>query len=455
MGANRAYGLHTLVYVIIKKSTYQMIVSIIGRPNVGKSTLFNRIAGERISIVSNISGTTRDRISTNTSWNDKNFILIDTGGIDKNSSEDFQNSITDQALNAIKDSDKLIFMVDGREGINPLDEEVLRLVRKNNKKAVIAINKLDLPVDEFNALDFSAINEFESVKISAYHNRGIVDLLEKVLGKEFKNVPKNSEEIKLSIVGHPNVGKSSLFNLLTESNRSIVSNIPGTTRDSIDYSVKYDDKNIKFIDTAGLRRRGKIEQGIEKYSSIRTIKSVENADVCVLVLSAEEMITAQDLHISGFIKDLMRPCIILMNKFDLVTNDQKNEIIEQIEEKFDHIPNIPILLTSALNKLNIEKIIPKAIEVYENSIKRVSQKELNSCFIDAISRKQPSSKGKKTPEIFSISQYKTSPPGFKFESTNYDLIHFSYKRYLENQIRNNFDFSGCPISLRFVKAKRR
>ena len=455
MGANRAYGLHTLVYVIIKKSTYQMIVSIIGRPNVGKSTLFNRIAGERISIVSNISGTTRDRISTNTSWNDKNFILIDTGGIDKNSSEDFQNSITDQALNAIKDSDKLIFMVDGREGINPLDEEVLRLVRKNNKKAVIAINKLDLPVDEFNALDFSAINEFESVKISAYHNRGIVDLLEKVLGKEFKNVPKNSEEIKLSIVGHPNVGKSSLFNLLTESNRSIVSNIPGTTRDSIDYSVKYNDKNIKFIDTAGLRRRGKIEQGIEKYSSIRTIKSVENADVCVLVLSAEEMITAQDLHISGFIKDLMRPCIILMNKFDLVTNDQKNEIIEQIEEKFDHIPNIPILLTSALNKLNIEKIIPKAIEVYENSIKRVSQKELNSCFIDAISRKQPSSKGKKTPEIFSISQYKTSPPGFKFESTNYDLIHFSYKRYLENQIRNNFDFSGCPISLRFVKAKRR
>ena len=455
MGANRAYGLHTLVYVIIKKSTYQMIVSIIGRPNVGKSTLFNRIAGERISIVSNVSGTTRDRISTNTSWNDKNFILIDTGGIDKNSSEDFQNSITDQALNAIKDSDKLIFMVDGREGINPLDEEVLRLVRKNNKKAVIAINKLDLPVDEFNALDFSAINEFESVKISAYHNRGIVDLLEKVLGKEFKNVPKNSEEIKLSIVGHPNVGKSSLFNLLTESNRSIVSNIPGTTRDSIDYSVKYNDKNIKFIDTAGLRRRGKIEQGIEKYSSIRTIKSVENADVCVLVLSAEEMITAQDLHISGFIKDLMRPCIILMNKFDLVTNDQKNEIIEQIEEKFDHIPNIPILLTSALNKLNIEKIIPKAIEVYENSIKRVSQKELNSCFIDAISRKQPSSKGKKTPEIFSISQYKTSPPGFKFESTNYDLIHFSYKRYLENQIRNNFDFSGCPISLRFVKAKRR
>ena len=455
MGANRSYGLHNLVYVIIKKSTYQMIVSIIGRPNVGKSTLFNRIAGERISIVSNVSGTTRDRISTNTSWNDKNFILIDTGGIDKNSSEDFQNSITDQALNAIKDSDKLIFMVDGREGINPLDEEVLRLIRKNNKKAVIAINKLDLPADDFNSLDFSNIYEFESVRISAYHNRGIVELLEKVLGKDFKNVPKNPEEIKLSIVGHPNVGKSSIFNLLTESNRSIVSNIPGTTRDSIDYSVKHDDKNIKFIDTAGLRRRGKIEQGIEKYSSIRTIKSVENADVCVLVLSAEEMITAQDLHISGFIKDLMRPCIILMNKFDLVTSDQKNEIIEQIEEKFDHIPNIPIILTSALNKLNIEKIIPKAIEVYENSIKRVSQKELNSCFIDAISRKQPSSKGKKTPEIFSISQYKISPPGFKFESTNYDLIHFSYKRYLENQIRNNFDFSGCPISLRFVKAKRR
>ena len=243
--------------------------------------------------------------------------------------------------------------------------------------------------------------------------------------------------------------------MLTESDRSIVSNIPGTTRDSIDYSVRYEDKNIKFIDTAGLRRRGKIEQGIEKYSSIRTIKSVERADVCILVLSAEEMITAQDLHISGFIKELMRPCIILMNKFDLITNDQKEKIIYEIEQKFDHIPNIPIILTSALNGTNIDKIIPKAIEVYENSIKRISQKELNSCFIDAISRKQPSSKGKKSPEIFSISQYKVSPPGFKFESINYDLIHFSYKRYLENQIRDNFDFSGCPISLRFVKAKRR
>jgi GTP-binding protein len=432
-----------------------MIVSIIGRPNVGKSTLFNRIAGERISIVSNVSGTTRDRVSTNASWNDKNFILIDTGGIDKNSSVDFQNSITDQALNAIKDSDKLIFMVDGREGINPLDEEVLRLIRKNNKNAIVAINKLDLPSDEFNSLDFSNISQFESIRISAYHNRGIVELLEKVLGKEFQNVPKKSNEIKLSIVGHPNVGKSSIFNLLTESNRSIVSNIPGTTRDSIDYSVKYLDKNINFIDTAGLRRRGKIEQGIEKYSSIRTIKSVERADVCILILSAEEMITSQDLHISGFIKDLMRPCIIVMNKFDLVSADQKEKIIEEISEKFNHIPKIPILLTSALKEINIDKIIPMAIEVYENSIKRVAQKELNSCFIDAISKKQPASKGKKSPEIFSISQYKISPPGFKFESHNYDLIHFSYKRYLENKIRERFDFSGCPISLRFVKGKRR
>ena len=351
-----------------------MIVSIIGRPNVGKSTLFNRIAGERISIVSNISGTTRDRISTNASWNDRDFILIDTGGIDKNSSEDFQNSITDQALNAIKDSDKLIFMVDGREGINPLDEEVLRLIRRNNKKAIVAINKLDLPSDEFNSIDFANISEFESVRISAYHNRGIVELLEKVLEEEFQNIHINKNEIKLSIVGHPNVGKSSIFNLLTESNRAIVSNIPGTTRDSIDYSMKYFDKNINFIDTAGLRRRGKIEQGIEKYSSIRTIKSVERADVCILVLSAEEMITSQDLHISGFIKDLMRPCIIVMNKFDLVSKEQKEYIIEEISEKFNHIPKIPILVTSGLKDINIDKIIPLAIEVYENSIKRVAQK---------------------------------------------------------------------------------
>ena len=432
-----------------------MIVSIIGRPNVGKSTLFNRIAGERISIVSNISGTTRDRISTNALWKDKNFILIDTGGIDTNSEEDFQSSITDQSLNAIKESDKLIFMVDGREGINPLDQEVLDLLRKNNKNAIIAINKLDLVSEEYNSFDFLGFTEFDSVKISAYHNRGIVELLEKVLDKNFSNSPTNNNEIKLSIVGHPNVGKSSIFNLLTESNRSIVSDIPGTTRDSIDFSTNYQNRSIKFIDTAGLRRRGKIEQGIEKYSSIRSIRSIERADVCILVTSTEDMITSQDLHISGFIKDLMRPCIVVMNKYDLVDKSKKDEIIKIIEEKFNHIPNIPILLTSALDKYNIEKIIPEAIRVFENSTKRISQRELNSCFIDAISKKQPASKGNKIPQIFSISQYKTGPPGFKFESLNYDLIHFSYKRYLENQIRDKFDFSGCPISFKFVKARNR
>ena len=242
-----------------------MIISIIGRPNVGKSTLFNRIAGERISIVSSVSGTTRDRISINTNWNGKNFILIDTGGIDQKSDELFQTSITDQALSAIRESDKLIFMVDGKEGINPLDYEVIDLIRKNNKKAILAINKLDLANSQHNSFEFSGLSEFETVKISAYHNRGITDLLEKVLD-DSKNIPSDLENIKLSIVGHPNVGKSSIFNLLTESNRSIVSEIPGTTRDSIDYLINYDDKNIKFIDTAGLRKRGQIDPGIEKQS---------------------------------------------------------------------------------------------------------------------------------------------------------------------------------------------
>ena len=430
-----------------------MIISIIGRPNVGKSTLFNRIAGERISIVSNISGTTRDRISTNTNWNGTNFILIDTGGIDEKSSESFQSSITEQALIAIKESDKLIFMVDGKEGLNPLDNEVLNLIRKNHKKAIIAINKLDLANSEHYASEFSVMSEFESVKVSAYHNRGVTELLEKVMSNS-KSIAPQGTEIKLSIVGHPNVGKSSIFNLLTEDDRSIVSDIPGTTRDSIDYNINYLDKKIKFIDTAGLRKRGQIERGIEKYSSIRTLKSVENADVCILILNSEEMITAQDLHISGFIKDLMRPCIILLNKIDLLEKFDRDNLVAEIKKKFNHIPDIPVIFTSAITKLNIEKIVPEAIKVYENSIKRINKKDLNSCFLDAISRRQPSSKGNKTPEIFSISQFKVGPPGFKFESTNYDLIHFSYKRYLENQIRNNFDFSGCPISLKFVKGRR-
>ena len=430
-----------------------MIISIIGRPNVGKSTLFNRIAGERISIVSSVSGTTRDRISINTNWNGKNFILIDTGGIDQNSDELFQTSITDQALSAIRESDKLIFMVDGKEGINPLDYEVIDLIRKNNKKAILAINKLDLANSQHNSFEFSGLSEFETVKISAYHNRGITDLLEKVLD-DSKNIPSDLENIKLSIVGHPNVGKSSIFNLLTESNRSIVSEIPGTTRDSIDYLINYDDKNIKFIDTAGLRKRGQIDPGIEKYSSIRSLKSIEMADVCILIINAEEMITAQDLHISGFIKDLMRPCIIVLNKIDLLDKIESENLINRLKEKFSHIPDIPVILTSAKEVKNIDKIVPEAIKVYENSIRRINQKELNKCFLDALTKKQPPSKGNKTPELFSISQYKVSPPGFKFESSNYDLIHFSYKRYLENNIRQNFDFAGCPISLKFVKGKK-
>ena len=236
-----------------------MIVSIIGRPNVGKSTLFNRISGERISIVSSISGTTRDRISINTNWNDKNFILIDTGGIDNKSKNKFQFSITEQVLIAVKDSDKLIFMVDGKEGLNPLDYEVVDLIRKNEKNAIVAINKMDLPNND-KTFEFQRLGNFDSVEISAYHNRGITDLLDKVLDNETTvNNPVNNE-IKLSIVGHPNVGKSTIFNVITNSQRSIVSDIPGTTRDSIDTNISYQNKTIKFIDTAGLRKGGQIEK---------------------------------------------------------------------------------------------------------------------------------------------------------------------------------------------------
>ena len=262
-----------------------MIVSIIGRPNVGKSTLFNRISGERISIVSNISGTTRDRISINTNWNDKNFILVDTGGIDNKSKNKFQFSITEQVLIAVKDSDKLIFMVDGKEGLNPLDYEVVDLIRKNEKNAIVAINKMDLPNND-KTFEFQRLGNFDSVEISAYHNRGITELLDKVLDNETTVNNIVNDEIKLSIVGHPNVGKSTIFNTITNSQRSIVSDIPGTTRDSIDTNISYQKKTIKFIDTAGLRKRGQIEKGIEKYSTIRTLRSLENSDVSLLILSA-------------------------------------------------------------------------------------------------------------------------------------------------------------------------
>ena len=312
-----------------------MIVSIIGRPNVGKSTLFNRISGERISIVSSISGTTRDRISINTNWNDKNFILIDTGGIDNKSKNKFQFSITEQVLIAVKDSDKLIFMVDGKEGLNPLDYEVVDLIRKNEKNAIVAINKMDLPNND-KTFEFQRLGNFDSVEISAYHNRGITDLLDKVLDNETTvNNPVNNE-IKLSIVGHPNVGKSTIFNVITNSQRSIVSDIPGTTRDSIDTNISYQNKTIKFIDTAGLRKRGQIEKGIEKYSTIRTLKSLENSDVSLLILSAEKLITSQDLHISGFIKDLFRPCVIVLNKIDLI----EQEILQNIKMKLKKNLNI-------------------------------------------------------------------------------------------------------------------
>ena len=434
------------------------IIAIVGRPNVGKSTLFNRIAGRRIAIVSDIPGTTRDRVSIDTVWNDKKFILVDTAGVENQPHDQLMwDQIRSQVELAIEQSDLIIFTVDSSQDITDSDREISQMLRKINKPIIIAANKVDTPEKSDYIHNFYSLGFDNLLPISAYHNLGIDDLINESFNylDHTNDDNKKNDSIRVAISGRPNVGKSALFNSIIDSKRSIVSEVAGTTRDMIDYELIYNEKKLTFLDTAGLRKRGKIENGIEKYSSLRTIRAIEMSHISLIVLDASELITSQDSHIIGYIKDANRATIIIVNKWDLAPKLQlkKDEVKNLIIEKLNFIPNTPILFTSAINNSGVSKIFDSIFEVYSEFNKRIPSSEINKIIFEAMGKNPLPGFGRKRPRIYRCIQKKVAPPSFDIITKNPELIHFSYRRYLENIIRNRYGFIGSPIKLSFMNRK--
>ena len=422
-------------------------VALVGRPNAGKSTLFNKIVGKQVSIIEDLPGVTRDRIYQEAKYNKKKFYLIDTGGIDV-SKMDFNTEIKMQAEIAIEEADVVVFIVDGKEGLTANDLVVRDLLRKSNKK-IIAINKVDVKNAQENIYDFYELGFDTYIPISSIHNTGYIELMEAIT-MNFKEVEeKEDTRIKFSFIGRPNVGKSSLTNALLNEERVVVSNIAGTTRDSIDSVLKYNNEEFIMIDTAGMRKKGKVFESIEKYSLFRSMKAIDRSDICVVVINAEEGIKEHDKHIAGYAIERGKGLIFAVNKWDTVKDTTINEYEKLMRAEFQFAPYAPIVFISALTKKRIHTLMPEIIKVKENIKREVKTSILNEVIQDAYQLNLPPSYKGKRLKIYFTSQTGIEPPKFTFRVNNKGLVHFSYERYLENKIRENFDFEGTPITLQF------
>ncbi|UAL45781.1 ribosome biogenesis GTPase Der [Sutcliffiella horikoshii] len=425
-------------------------VAIVGRPNVGKSTIFNRIVGERISIVEDVPGVTRDRIYSSGEWLNQYFNIIDTGGIEI-SDAPFMTQIREQAEIAIDEADVIIFMTNGREGLTSADEEVAKILYRSKKPVVVAVNKVDNPDMRDTLYDFYALGFGEPIPISGSHGLGLGDLLDFVI----ENFPKDEEEeydediIKFSLIGRPNVGKSSLVNALLGEDRVIVSDIAGTTRDAIDTPYSYDGKDYVIIDTAGMRKKGKVYETTEKYSVLRALRAIERSDVVLVVINGEEGIIEQDKKIAGYAHEAGRAIVIVVNKWDAVEKDEKTmkEFEQKIRDHFLFLDYAPIVFLSAKTKKRVHTLIPKIDMASENHSMRVVTTVLNDVIMDAVAMNPtPTDKGQRL-KIYYATQVAVKPPTFVIFVNDPELLHFSYKRFLENRIRDAFGFEGTPIKL--------
>ncbi|WP_296254902.1 ribosome biogenesis GTPase Der [uncultured Ezakiella sp.] len=425
------------------------IVTIVGRPNVGKSTLFNRITKSRSSITEDTPGVTRDRLYRKAEWLNKPFLLVDTGGLDAKSEDNFMNDIYEQAEVAIESSSCVIFIVDGKSGITPTDRSILNMLRKFNSNIVLAVNKIDAKDAEENLYDFYEFGIDKMVPISAEHGTGIGDLLDEVVSFFPDEIvtPDREDEIKVAFIGKPNVGKSSLLNYILGEKRAIVTNIPGTTRDSIDTYVTLRDREFRLVDTAGLRKRGKITEKIERFSVIRTLSAVDECDVCVLVIDANEGVTEQDTKIMGYAYENNKAVVIAVNKWDSIEKDSltQRQYVTDIKNNLSYVQFAPIVFISALTGQRVDVLIDTIIKVHENYNKRVPTGVLNEIISEAVLlNNPPQDKGRRL-KIFYAAQVSVGPPVFCFYVNDTKLTHFSYTRYLENTIRNSFDFEGVPL----------
>ena len=424
-------------------------VALVGRPNVGKSTLFNKIVGKQISIIEDVPGVTRDRIYQEASYNNKKFYLIDTGGIDA-TKMDFNTEIKMQAEIAIEEADVVVFIVDGKEGLTANDLIVRDILRRTDKKVIVAINKIDVKDAKDNIYDFYELGFDTYIPISGIHNTGYIELMDSITMNFHEQEEKEEDNrVKFSIIGRPNVGKSSLTNALLNEERVVVSDIAGTTRDSIDSVLKYNGEEYIVIDTAGMRKKGKVFESIEKYSLFRSLKSIDRSDICLVVINAEEGIMEHDKHIAGYAIERGKGLIFVVNKWDKVENTTIQEFEKLMRAEFQFAPYAPIVFLSALTKKRIHTLMPEIVKVNENINRVVKTSILNEVIQDAYQLNLPPSYKGKRLKIYYTSQTGIKPPKFTFRVNNKGLVHFSYERYLENKIRENFDFEGTPIVLQF------
>lgn len=425
-------------------------VCLVGKPNVGKSSIFNRLIKENKSIIMDTPGVTRDRIYGKVEYNNKRFHLIDTGGISFGD-DDFQKDILAQATLAIDEADLVLFVVDGIEDIDASDRKVAEILHRTSKPVIVVVNKLDNDKRKDNLYNFYELGFSELIAVSASHNMGINELLNTITKDLPEEEIKEDNTIKFSIIGRPNVGKSSLINAILNENRAIVSDIAGTTRDAIDTKFKYNHEDITVIDTAGMRKKGKIYESVEKYSLIRSLKAIDRSDVCVLVIDASTGIIEHDKHIASYALDAGKGIVICVNKWDTINNPDSDirNWKEEIKNEFQFIPYAHVVFLSAKTKKRVSTLMPEVINAYNNNRKEVKTSLLNNIIMEAVSLHEPPSYKGKRLKIYFVSQTGNCPPKFTFSVNNKGLVHFSYERYLENQIRNNIDFDGTPIILQF------
>ena len=426
------------------------IVAVVGRPNVGKSTLFNRLAGERISIVQDMPGVTRDRIYADVEWLNYKFTLIDTGGMEPDTEDIILRQILNQAEIAIDTADVILFVTDVKAGVTDDDIQVANILRRTKKPVVLAVNKVDdMRKENMDVYEFYSLGIGDPIPISAGQVLGLGDMLDEIV-KNFDESALDEEEedvIKVAIIGKPNVGKSSLVNKILGEDKHIVSNIPGTTRDAVDSPVTIDGQKFVFIDTAGLRKKSKIKEDIEKYSIVRAVAAVERADVSILVIDAEEGITDQDTKIAGIAHERGKAAIIAVNKWDAIEKDDKtmNKYLKDIGNELAYMPYAPKMFISALSGQRINKLIENIIMVNENHALRISTGLLNDVLYEAMAMQQPPADKGKQLKIYYMTQVSVKPPTFVLFVNDKELLHFSYKRYIENQMRDAFGFVGTPI----------
>lgn len=428
------------------------VVAIVGRPNVGKSTFVNRLVGARNSIVDDAPGVTRDRIYFDVDWQGKIFTVIDTGGIIPGDDDDIMNSIFSQVQLACEEADKIIFIVDGKDGINPVDYDIANMLRRSSKPVYLAVNKCDNPESMVMTSDFYSLSVGEPIAISALHGSGGVGDLLEILTKDFEILDNEEKDnrIRIAIVGRPNAGKSSIVNALLDKKRVIVSDISGTTRDSIDSHIKYNETDFTIVDTAGIRKKSKVDYGVEKFAVDRAIRSIRDCDVALLVIDAKEGISDQDKRISSIITESGKGIIVAINKWDLIEDKKANTInkfSEKLENDIPFLSYAPKIFISAVTKQRLNQIFEEALTVYQEGRKRISTGLLNKVINEAYALNPPTSfKGKRL-KIYFTTQVTSQPPTFVFFVNNTELLKDNYKRYLDNRLREAFGFFGNPIRL--------